>query len=100
MSYNKFSFKAVGESAVLASKLTYHPQEAMLADRLSAHHATFSAIHTDEALQFEKDCASNPLFNEGVRDAKKFSEEGLGRHGKIVNFFKKNIVKDISDDLL
>ncbi|XP_043461557.1 probable enoyl-CoA hydratase [Leptopilina heterotoma] len=91
---------AVGESAVLASKLTFHPQEALLADRLSAHHATFSAIHIDEALQFEKDCASNPLFNEGVRDAKKFSEEGIGKHGKIVNFYKREEVKDIRDDLL
>ncbi|XP_033231206.1 probable enoyl-CoA hydratase [Belonocnema kinseyi] len=90
---------AVGQATLLAKHMTYHPQEALLADRLSAHYATFGAIQIDEALQFEKDSAANPLFKEGVQEARKFAE-GLGRHGKSVNYHERLKIKDISDDLL
>lgn len=90
---------AVGQATLLAKHITYHPQEALLADRLSAHYATFGAIQIDEALQFEKDSAANPLFKEGVKEAIKFTE-GLGRHGKSVNYYERLKVKDISEDLL
>lgn len=69
----------------LAKSLVKFPPRTLLADRTSAHFGTFSAKEMGEALQFEKDNASHLVFEEGVEGAKKFVEEGIGKHGKFYN---------------
>ncbi|XP_014471825.1 PREDICTED: probable enoyl-CoA hydratase [Dinoponera quadriceps] len=75
----------LGVSVNLAKSLIKFPMKTLLADRASTHFATFSAKQMDEALQFEKDNASHLVFEEGVSGAKKFVEDGIGRHGKFYN---------------
>lgn len=77
-------FPGLGSAVNLAKSLVKFPPKTLLADRASAHFATFSAKQMDEALQFEKDNASHLIFEEGVPGAKKFVE-GKGRHGKFYN---------------
>ncbi|XP_032678170.1 short-chain-enoyl-CoA hydratase-like [Odontomachus brunneus] len=86
---------ALGVSVNLANCLIKFPPKTLLADRASAHFATFSAKQMDEALQFEKDNASHLVFEEGVTGAKKFVEEGIGKHGKFYNI--KAIDKNIRE---
>lgn len=73
----------------------------MLADRASTQFATFSAKQLEEALQFEKDNASHLLFDEGVKGAKQFVAEGIGKHGKFYNLTNVTIrVKELDEKLL
>ncbi|XP_012276351.1 probable enoyl-CoA hydratase 1, peroxisomal [Orussus abietinus] len=91
----------LGRGISLAQSLTKFPQRTLLADRRSAHAATFGINQIEEALQFEKDNASHLLLEEGVAGAKKFVN-GIGRHGKSYNLTKMDRIsfKRLSDDML
>ena len=96
-----FLFTVLGDAVNLAKSLVKFPQRSLLADRASAHFATFSARPLEEALQFEKDNGSHVLFEEGVKGAKRFIEEGVGKHGKFYNLSAVNSnFKDLDKDLL
>ncbi|XP_035723668.1 short-chain-enoyl-CoA hydratase-like [Vespa mandarinia] len=75
----------LGTAINYAKSLIKFPQKTLLADRTSMHFATFSSKQIDEALQFEKDNALHLVTEEGIQGAKKFVEEGKGRHGKFYN---------------
>ena len=91
----------LGDAVNLAKSLVKFPQRSLLADRASAHFATFSARPLEETLQFEKDNGSHVLFEEGVKGAKRFIEEGVGKHGKFYNLSSVNAnFKDLDKDLL
>ncbi|XP_076239265.1 short-chain-enoyl-CoA hydratase [Calliopsis andreniformis] len=91
----------LGEAITLAKSFVKFPQSVLLADRTSAHFATFSAKQLEEALQFEKDNASHLLFEEGVKGAKRFFAEGIGRHGKFHNLTTRNdSIKEFDKKLL
>ncbi|XP_034174079.2 putative enoyl-CoA hydratase isoform X2 [Osmia lignaria lignaria] len=81
---------ALGDALILAKSLVKFSQKTLLADRASARFATFSAKQLEEALQFEKDHASHLLFEEGVKGAKRFITEGIGKHGKFLDITKAN----------
>ncbi|XP_076174522.1 short-chain-enoyl-CoA hydratase isoform X2 [Ptiloglossa arizonensis] len=91
---------ALGTAVNFAKSIIKFPRRSLLADRISAHFATFSAKQLEEALQFEKDNASHLLFEEGVKGAKQFTS-GLGKHGKFNNItpIKRNF-KEFDKDLL
>ncbi|KAF7386261.1 hypothetical protein HZH68_013393 [Vespula germanica] len=79
----------LGQAINYAKSLVKFPQKTLLADRASTYFSTFSTKQIDEALQFEKDNALHLLTEEGIKGAKKFVEEGIGRHGKFYNLTKK-----------
>ncbi|KAH0950526.1 hypothetical protein HN011_001496 [Eciton burchellii] len=92
---------AMGTAMTLANSLVKFPQKSLLADRMSAHFATFSSKQMDEALQFEKDNSSHLLFEEGVLGAKKFINEKIGRHGKFYNITtRSNDIRELNENLL
>ncbi|XP_076765726.1 short-chain-enoyl-CoA hydratase [Xylocopa sonorina] len=92
---------AVGDAISLAKSLIKFPQRSLLADRTSAHYATFIAKQFAEAAQFEKDNGSHLLFEEGVKGAKRFVTEGLGKHGKFHNITIPNVkFRELDKDLL
>lgn len=85
----------------MAKSLIKFPQRTLLADRASVNFATFSAKQIEESVQFEKDNASHLLFEEGVKGAKRFVTEGVGRHGKFYNITKVDTkFKEIDKDLV
>lgn len=85
----------------LAKSLVKFPPKTMLADRASTHFATFSAKQIDEALQFERDNASHLVFEEGVPGAKKFVEDGIGKHGKFYNIkVSDKSIRELDETLL
>lgn len=91
----------MGTAINLAQSLVKFSQKSLLADRMSAHFATFSAKQMDEALQFEKDNSSHLVFEEGVAGATKFVERGIGRHGKFYNITTQdNSIKELDKNLL
>ncbi|XP_026670209.1 uncharacterized protein LOC108625986 isoform X2 [Ceratina calcarata] len=91
----------IGDAVHFARSFIKFPQKTLLADRASTHFATFTAKQLEEALQFEKDNASHLLFEEGVRGAKRFATEGVGKHGKFYNITKINTeFKEIDKDLV
>lgn len=73
-----------------------------MADRASAHNATFSSKNVDEALQFERDGSGHLIFEEGVEGAKKFVEKGIGRHGKFYNIKEADTTsfRELDKDLI
>ncbi|XP_054002720.1 short-chain-enoyl-CoA hydratase-like [Hylaeus anthracinus] len=92
---------ALGNAVNFARSITKFPQSALLADRTSAHFATFSAKQLEEALQFEKVNASHLVFEEGVKGANRFVTEKIGRHGKCHNISQIDVsFKDLDKDLL
>ncbi|KOC69900.1 3-hydroxypropionyl-coenzyme A dehydratase [Habropoda laboriosa] len=92
---------ALGDTLNLAKSFTKFSQRTLLADRASSHYATFSAKQLEEAIQFEKDNASHLLFEEGVKGAKMFVHEGIGRHGKTYNLKSVNrMFKEFDEKLL
>ncbi|KZC09885.1 PREDICTED: carnitinyl-CoA dehydratase-like [Dufourea novaeangliae] len=91
----------LGDAVNLAKSLVKFPHSTLLADRASAHYATFNAKQLEEALQFEKDNSSHLVFEEGVKGAKRFVTERLGRHGKFHNItVVDKTIKDLDKDLL
>ncbi|XP_078053391.1 putative enoyl-CoA hydratase isoform X2 [Augochlora pura] len=91
----------IGDAVNFARSLVKFPQSALLADRASAHYATFSAKQLEEALQFEKDNGSHLVFEDGVKGAKRFVMEGLGKHGKFYDITSQNItIDELDKDLL
>ncbi|KAL2711711.1 hypothetical protein V1478_018732 [Vespula squamosa] len=80
---------ALGQAINYAKSLVKFPQKTLLADRASLYFSTFSTKQIDEALQFEKDNALPLLTEEGIKGAKRFVEEGIGKHGKFHNLTKK-----------
>ncbi|XP_046435190.1 probable enoyl-CoA hydratase [Neodiprion pinetum] len=92
---------SLGQAFNLAQCLLKFPQRTMLADRASAHNASFSSRSFEEALQYEKDHSSHLLLEEGAVGAKKF-REGIGRHGKFYHLrpIDRSKTDEIKDDLL
>jgi len=91
----------MGTAMTLATSLMKFPQKCLLADRMSAHFATFSSKQMDEALQFEKDNSSHLLFEEGVPGAKKFIDQKIGRHGKFYNITTRSKdIRELNENLL
>jgi hypothetical protein len=85
----------------LASSLVKFPQKCLLADRASMHFATFSAKQIDELLQFEKDNSTHLILEEGVPGAKKFIDNGIGKHGKFYDItVKDHSIKELDKNLL
>ncbi|XP_017763689.1 PREDICTED: short-chain-enoyl-CoA hydratase-like [Eufriesea mexicana] len=89
----------LGEAVKVAISLVKFPQRTLLADRASAHYATFSAKQFKEAIQFEKDNASHLVFEEGVTGAKKFVTAGIENNRKFFND-KEETFKELNKDLL
>lgn len=96
-----FLFTVLGIAVNFANSLVKFPRKTLLADRASAHFATFSAKQLEEAIQFEKDNASHLVFEEGVAGAKRFVTEGLGKHGKFYNITeRKTKFKELGKEFL
>ncbi|XP_011635426.1 uncharacterized protein LOC105426058 [Pogonomyrmex barbatus] len=92
---------SLGVAMTLASSLVKFPQKSLLADRTSAHFATFMSKEIEEALQFEKDNSSHLILEEGVPGAKKFIDDGIGRHGKFYNLKEKSSsIRELDENLL
>lgn len=92
---------AVGDAVNFARSFVKFPQKTLLADRTSTHFATFTAKQLEEALQFEKDNASHLVFEEGVKGAKRFVTEGMGKHGKFYDITEINSqFKELDKDLI
>ncbi|CAK9795493.1 3-hydroxypropionyl-coenzyme A dehydratase [Anthophora quadrimaculata] len=91
----------IGDTLSFAKSFVKFPQKAMLADRASLNYATFSTKQFEEAIQFEKDNASHLLFEDGVKEAKRFITEGIGKHGKSHNLKIVNRkFKELDESLL
>ncbi|XP_012147591.2 uncharacterized protein LOC100876061 [Megachile rotundata] len=91
----------LGEAVTVAKSFVKFSQKVLLADRASAHFATFSAKEIEEALQFEKDNASHLVFEEGVKGAKRFVDGNVGRHGHFQNITNIDLeFKELDKDLL
>lgn len=73
----------------------------MLADRTSAHNATYSSRSLEESLQYEKDHSSHLLLEEGAAGAKRFND-GIGKHGKFYHLrtIDRTKFQEINNDLL
>lgn len=91
----------LGTAINLAKTITKFSQKTLLADRASAHFATFSAKELEEALQFEKDNASHLVLEETVERVKWITTHDLDRHGIYNNITKMNRkFKELDKDLL
>ncbi|XP_015121159.1 uncharacterized protein LOC107043948 [Diachasma alloeum] len=75
---------ALGQSISLAQMILKYPQGALLADRTSMNYATFGGKPIEEALEFERDNATDFLLDDGIKGAQRFVD-GFGRHGKSTN---------------
>lgn len=78
---------ALGQAIQLASSLVKFPQACMLSDRDSVYNSAFNAKTFEEAMEYEKNSASDVVIAEAVEGAKKFLS-GTGRHGKTYNLTK------------
>lgn len=75
---------ALGQAYNLARSLVKFPQECMLADRRAAYRATFSGESCEELLRQEYEHGLPIIAKEAVVGAKRFAQEGVGRHGRFV----------------
>ncbi|XP_013419889.1 uncharacterized protein LOC106180450 isoform X3 [Lingula anatina] len=87
--------KALEAAIDLAQQIAGYPQECMIADRQSAHHATFDAKRFFDAVQFEYYNGSGVINHEAIKGAQRFME-GAGKHGSFENLndsYKKKMSK-------
>ncbi|XP_011300819.1 probable enoyl-CoA hydratase, mitochondrial [Fopius arisanus] len=95
------SGSALGQSISIAQSILKYPQGALLADRTSMSYATFGGKPIEEALEFERDNATDLLLDGGIKGAQRFVD-GFGRHGKSTNITTndRTSFRSLEDDVL
>lgn len=92
MSDNYFLFKALGQAIQIAGSLAKFPQKCMLQDRKTLYESAFSRSF-QQLLEYERNNAIQVFNEESIEGAKKFIEQGIGKHGKTYGL-KEKIIPD------